>query len=129
MKTTIVKILFIMVLALPAITVASQSGVQARESVGLYGSQVSREAVQESGEKVGLYKDLKDSKDFKDFKEESDDDSGDLRAGGNMGGGNSNKVPVGEGLPLLFLGAILYACVLLFSLFFTPSKKKFLKCL
>jgi hypothetical protein len=129
MKKITIKILFIIVLALPAMTVAmaNQTGSQARETAGLYSSQASREAVQESSEKVGLYKDLKDFEDLKDFKKESDDDSGDLRAGGNMGGGDSNKVPIGEGLPLLFAGAILYASFLLFSLFLSPEKKKFLK--
>jgi hypothetical protein len=128
MKKITIKVLFIIVLAFPTVVMANQSGSQARESVGLY-SQASREAVQESSEKVGLYKDLKDFKDLEAFKEDPDDsgDSGDLRAGGNMGGGDSNKVPAGEGLPLLFAGAILYALFLLFSLFLAPEKKKFLK--
>jgi hypothetical protein len=129
MKKTTIKILFIIVLILPAMTVAaaSQSVSQARETAGLYSNQANREAVQESSEKVGLYKDLKAVKDLKAFEEDPDDDSGDLRAGGDMGGGHANKVPTGEGLPLLLAGAILYASGFLFSLFLSPEKKKFLK--
>jgi hypothetical protein len=126
MKKTTIKILFIMALALPAVAMASQFDSQARETMGLYSSQVNHKAVQESSKRVGLYNDLKDLKDFKDFKEDPDD-SGDLRAGGNMGGGDPSKVPAGEGLSLLFAGAIFYASFLLFSLFLSPKKKKFLK--
>jgi hypothetical protein len=126
MKQLTIKIIVFIVFTLPAL--AGYAGDRTTESLGLY-RQESYSTVQESGKRAGLYNNRDYNNNVKNFKEEKqeEDDSDSLRAAGTEGGGNASKVvPVEENWLILILGAILYASFLLFSLFLTPEKKKFL---
>jgi hypothetical protein len=117
MKTIIHLIATIaIVFALPA------TNLCAGERAGLYNN---RQAAQAESVRAGIYnastQSSNDPEDFSVFKDlTGDDDTGSLRAGGNMGGGNDNKVPVKDNLLVVLAAIAAY-------LFFKKTRKAILK--
>jgi flagellar basal body-associated protein FliL len=106
MKKTIIHIIatIAIVFALPA------THLCAGERAGLYNN---HQTAQDESVRAGIYNspaqssnDLEEFKVFNDLKD--DDDTGSLRAGGNMGGGNDNKVPAKDSLLLVLVAAAGY---------------------
>lgn len=103
MKKTIIHIIatIAIVFALPA------THLCAGERAGLYNN---HQTAQDESVRAGIYnaptQSSNDLEDFNDFKD--DDDTGSLRAGGNMGGGNDNKVPTKDSLLLVLVVAAGY---------------------
>ncbi|MDR0798287.1 MAG: hypothetical protein LBN18_00795 [Dysgonamonadaceae bacterium] len=99
MKHQIIKFSIVLAFAFaPALSI-----VAGGDRVGLYNNEKNNTQIEQStvSESIGVYKSNPDFDDSTD---------GMLRAGGNMGGGDGNKVPAGDGLLILLLAATGYIC-------------------
>jgi hypothetical protein len=99
MNKRIIKNLFLPVLLVASATLTYGS-IKESEKIGLFKNTESP-AVAAVSQEIGLY----NSKDS----EKDGDLEGSLRAGGDMGGGQPQKIPVSDGLWVILLGSIGYS--------------------